>query len=109
MQNISPRKVAAVIVMARELSRAEGELRGLIDRMDEEEQAALVAVMWIGRGAFDAEDWDEAYGTAVAEATTPTADYLIGTPHLANNLEAGLEAFGYDATGEEDDLMRRGA
>ena len=54
MQNISPRKVAAVIVMARELSRAEGELRGLIDRMDEEEQAALVAVMWIGRGAFDA-------------------------------------------------------
>ena len=43
MQNISPRKVAAVIVMARELSRAEGELRGLIDRMDEEEQAALVA------------------------------------------------------------------
>ncbi|BBU53984.1 MULTISPECIES: DUF3775 domain-containing protein [Mameliella] len=109
MQNISPRKVAAVIVMARELSRAEGELRGLIDRMDEEEQAALVAVMWIGRGAFDAEDWDEAYGTAVAEATTPTADYLIGTPHLADNLEAGLEAFGYDATGEEDDLMRRGA
>ncbi|WP_167647996.1 DUF3775 domain-containing protein [Mameliella alba] len=109
MQNISPRKVAAVIVMARELSRAEGELRGLIDRMDEEEQAALVAVMWIGRGAFDVEDWDEAYGTAVAEATTPTADYLIGTPHLADNLEAGLEAFGYDATGEEDDLMRRGA
>lgn len=109
MQNISPRKVAAVIVMARELSRAEGELRGLIDRMDEEEQAALVAVMWIGRGAFDAEDWDEAYGTAVAEATTPTADYLIGTPHLADNLEAGLEAFGFDATGEEDDLMRRGA
>ncbi|WP_305970228.1 MULTISPECIES: DUF3775 domain-containing protein [unclassified Mameliella] len=109
MQNISPRKVAAVIVMARELSRAEGELRGLIDRMDEEEQAALVAVMWIGRGAFDADDWDEAYGTAQAEATTPTADYLIGTPHLADNLEAGLEAFGYDATGEEDDLLRRGA
>ena len=109
MQNISPRKVAAVIVMARELSRAEGELRGLIDRMDEEEQAAPVAVMWVGRGAFDAEDWDEAYQTARAEATTPTADYLIGTPHLADNLESGLEAFGFDATGEEDDLMRRGA
>ncbi len=109
MQNISPRKVAAVIVMARELGRAEGELRGLIDRMDEEEQAALVALMWVGRGAFEPEDWQEAYDTALSEATTPTADYLIGTPHLSDNLESGLEAFGYDATGEEDDVLGRGA
>lgn len=109
MENISPNKVAAVTLMARELGRAEGELRGLIDRMGEEEQAALVAVMWVGRGAFEPEDWAEAYATALAEATTPTADYLIGTPHLADNLEAGLEAFGFDATGEEDDLLRRGA
>ena len=108
MQNISPRQVAAVIVMARELSRAEGELRGLIDRMGEEEQAALVAVMWVGRGAFDAEDWAEAYETALSEATTPTADYLIGTPHLADNLEAGLDAYGYDTTGEEDEVLGHG-
>jgi hypothetical protein len=102
MDQISVRKVAAVIVMARELDRAEPELRGLVDRMDEEEQAALVAVMWIGRGAFEAEEWDEAFSTAYAEATTPTADYLIGTPHLADNLEAGLEALGYDAMHEEE-------
>ena len=58
MEKISAEKVAAVILMSRELERAEGELRGFIDRMDEEEQAALVAVMWIGRGAFDADEWD---------------------------------------------------
>ncbi|MFW2544119.1 DUF3775 domain-containing protein [Primorskyibacter sp. 2E107] len=105
MDKISVRKVAAVIVMARELSRAEGELRALIDRMDEEEQAALVAVMWIGRGAFEPEEWADAYATAYAEASTPTADYLIGTPHLADNLEAGLEALGFDAQDEEDAVM----
>ena len=105
MDQISVRKVAAVIVMARELTRAEGELRALIDRMDEEEQAALTAVMWIGRGSFEAEEWDEAFSTAYAEASTPTADYLIGTPHLADNLEAGLEALGYDALDEEDAVM----
>ena len=105
MEQISVRKVAAVIVMARELHRAEGELRGLIDRMDEEEQAALVAVMWIGRGVFEAGDWQEAFETAYAEATTPTADYLIGTPHLADNLEAGLDALGYDVSDEEDAVM----
>ena len=105
MEKISVRQVAAVIVMARELSRAEGELRALIDRMDEEAQAALTAVMWIGRGAFEAEEWDDAYRTAYAEASTPTADYLIGTPHLADNLEAGLEALGYDVADEEDAVL----
>ncbi|KUF10109.1 DUF3775 domain-containing protein [Pseudoponticoccus marisrubri] len=109
MEQISVRKVAAVIVMARELARAEGELRGFIDRMNEEEQAALVALMWIGRGAFEPEEWDEAYATAVAEASTPTADYLIGTPHLSDNLENGLEALGYDSSEEEDALLTRGA
>lgn len=105
MEHITVDKVAAVIVMARELGRAEGEMRGFIDRMDEEEQAALVTVMWIGRGAFDVDDWDEAFATAMNEATTPTADYLIGTPHLADHLESGLEALGISATDEENQLM----
>jgi hypothetical protein len=105
MDKISVRKIATIIVMARELGRAEGELRALIDRMDEEEQAALVAIMWIGRGAFEAEDLQDAYRTAFAEASTPTADYLIGTPHLPDHLEAGLEALGYDVQDEEDEVM----
>lgn len=105
MEHISANKVAAVIVMARELDRAEGEMRGFVDRMDEEEQAALVAVMWIGRGAFEVDEWHEAFRTAINEATTPTADYLIGTPHLADNLEAGLDALGISAIDEENKLM----
>ena len=105
LEIISPRKVAQVILMARELDRAEGELRGFIDRLTEEEQAALVAIMWVGRDSFDAEDWEEAYETAVSEATTPTADYLIGTPHLAENLENGLEAFGVPVSDAEGELL----
>lgn len=105
MDKISVRKVAAVIVMARELDRAEGELRAFIDRMDEEEQAALTTIMWIGRGAFEVDEWDEAYKTAVHEATTPTADYLIGTPHVSDHLEAGLDALGISAVDEENQLM----
>lgn len=105
MNHISANKVAAVIVMARELDRAEGEMRAFIDRMDEEEQAELVTIMWIGRGAFEVEDWNEAFQTAINEATTPTADYLIGTPHLADHLEAGLDALGISAIDEENQLM----
>lgn len=102
---ISPRKVAQVAMMARELDRAEDEMRAFIERMSEDEQAELVAVMWIGRESFFAEDWDEALATAKTEASTPCADYLIGTPHLADNLENGLEALGISSEDVENDLM----
>ncbi|MFP4274608.1 MAG: DUF3775 domain-containing protein [Paracoccaceae bacterium] len=105
MENISPHQVAQVILWARELDRAEPELRAFIERMDEDEQAELVALMWVGRGAYESEEFDEAVATARAEATTPTADYLIGTPHLPDHLESGLDAFGISATDAEDDLM----
>ena len=103
--DISPRKVAQVAMMARELGRAEGELRAFVERMSEDEQAELVAIMWIGRESFFAEDWDEAVATAKTEATTPCADYLIGTPHLSDNLENGLEALGISTEDIENDLM----
>jgi uncharacterized protein DUF3775 len=102
---ISARKVAQVAVMARELGRAEGELRAFVDRMGEDEQAELVAIMWIGRESFFAEDWEEAVATAKSEASTPCADYLIGTPHLSDHLENGLDALGISAQDVEDDLM----
>ena len=102
---ISPRKVAQVAVMARELDRAEGELRAFIDRMSEDEQVELVAIMWIGRESFFAEDLAEAVATARAEASTPCADYLIGTPHLSDHLENGLEALGISVEDVESDLL----
>ncbi|MEM9757045.1 MAG: DUF3775 domain-containing protein [Pseudomonadota bacterium] len=105
MLAISTQKVAQIILMRHELSRAEGELRGVIEALNEDEAAELVAVMWIGRGAFEAEEIAEAIATARAEATTPTADYLLGTPHLADHLEAGLEALGIDVSAAEDDAM----
>ncbi|MEY8830755.1 DUF3775 domain-containing protein [Sedimentitalea sp. XS_ASV28] len=105
MLEISPRKVAQVILMSRELHRAEGELRAFIDRLSEDEQAELVAIMWIGRESFDAEDLNDAIATAKAEASIPCADYLLGSPHLSDHLENGLDALGISATAAEDDLM----
>lgn len=108
MLEISTYKIAQVVLMARELDRAEGELRAFIDRMTEDEQASLVAVMWIGRDSFDADDLEEAIETARTEATIPTADYLLGTPHLSDHLENGLDALGLSAQDDEDDLIRGG-
>ena len=97
--------LAQVVLMGRELDRAERELRPVIERLARDEQAELVAIMWIGRGSFEPEDLAEAVVTAKREASTPTADYLIGTPHMSDHLENGLEALGISASDEEDDLM----
>lgn len=105
MLEISTGKVAQVVLMGRELGRAEGELRAFIDRMTEDEQAELVAIMWIGRDSFDVSDIAEAIATARSEASTPCADYLIGTPHMSDHLENGLDALGISATDAEDELM----
>ncbi|SFK93885.1 DUF3775 domain-containing protein [Shimia haliotis] len=108
MLEISPWKVAQVVLMSRELNRAEGELRGFIERLNEDEQASLVAVMWIGRDAFAADELADAINTAKTENTTPTADYLLGSPHLSDHLESGMEELGLSLSDEEDDLIRRG-
>lgn len=105
MLDISKGQIAQIILMGRELVRAEAELRGMIDRLNEDAQAELVAIMWIGRGSFEPEDLIEAVVTAKREASTPTADYLIGTPHMSDHLENGLDALGISASNEEDELM----
>ncbi|WP_299694366.1 DUF3775 domain-containing protein [uncultured Tateyamaria sp.] len=97
--------VAQIVLMGRELDRAEGELRGVIDRLGIDEQAALVAVMWVGRGAFEAAEWQVALDTAAAEATTPCADYILGTPHFTDHLEAGMEALGEQLGENEGGLI----
>jgi len=130
MLQISPRRVAHVIIRAREIDAkvgrwdfpgdasdaesileargsdaTEGELRAFISGMNDDEKASLVALMWIGRGTFEPEDVAEAMETARAEASTPTEDYLLGSPHLPDHLEDGLEKMGYSATDEEDELL----
>jgi hypothetical protein len=104
MLEISTDKVAEVIILARELDRAEAEFDAFVGRLGPEEQASLVALMWIGRGSYEPEDLAEAKAHAEAEATTPTADYLKGSPHLADHLENGLDALGIAARDAEDDL-----
>lgn len=109
MLDITADKIAFVIILARSLnqdSRGEAELRSFVADLNDDEQAALTAVMWIGRGAFEADDLEEAVATAHREKTTPTEDYLLGTPHLADHLEAGMDALGLSPEDAEDDLLK---
>jgi hypothetical protein len=103
--DISLSKVAQVVLFAHEIDRAEGELRAFIDGLNEDEQVELVALAWIGRGSFDATEWDEAVATARQEKVTPTENYLLGMPHVADHLETGAELMGFDLSNAEEDLL----
>jgi hypothetical protein len=70
------------------------ELREAIAEMNEDEQAALIALAWIGRGEFDISEWDEALRTAKERNLRNAEDYLVGMPLLGDYLEEGLAAFG---------------
>jgi hypothetical protein len=74
------------------------EIASFIDAMDDDEQAELVALTWVGRGEFGADDWDEAVRQARARREGSTSAYLLGIPLLASYLENGLAEFGENCT-----------
>lgn len=72
----------------------EEELRELINDLNVDEAAELIALAWVGRGDYDASEWAEAVTAARERANRRTAKYLLGMPLLADLLEEGLEAIG---------------
>jgi hypothetical protein len=128
---ISPAKVGFVIVKSREIAAkvaawddgatsdhdadsilesftddaTQDELTGFIRDLNEDEQASLVALAWIGRGSFGPEELEEALATARAERTNRTHEYLLGMPLLPDYLEEALERLGYSVEDAEDDAL----
>ncbi len=130
MLDIAPEKVAQVIVLARELDGKvgawdndldendpdsilemrgndplEAELRGFIADMNVDEQVSLVALMWVGRGTYEPEDWEEALDTARSERVNKTENYLLGVPMLSDYLEEGLDKMGVSVEDAEEGIL----
>lgn len=69
------------------------ELTDMINDLDPDQQMALVALMWVGRGDFSLDEWDDALSQARESWTNHTAEYLVSTPLLADYLGEGLQQF----------------
>ncbi len=121
MPDINPAKVCFVIEMSRELfsedvgigsdasnpsddderivltganNAVRRELVEFIRDLDVDEAAALVALAWIGRGDFEADDWNSAVAAANERREGPTWKYLLGMTLLPDYLQDALLAFG---------------
>lgn len=72
----------------------EASLRQFIEELNEDEQASLIALAWIGRGDYGSEDWDEARALAAERNQSDTASYLTDMEMLGDLLAEGVAAFG---------------
>jgi hypothetical protein len=70
------------------------ELSTFIRGLNVDEQIDLVALMWLGRGDGDLDNWRDLRAEAERAHNNRTASYLIGTPMLADYLEEALSQFG---------------
>ena len=77
----------------------EEEVSSLLDDLNEDELYEVLALALVGRGTFDASEWDEALETAGEDNAQGAIDQLMDIPMLAGYLDAGLAAFDLSCEG----------
>ena len=74
---------------------SEEMLTDYIDELNEEQQVALIALAWVGRGDHEPEEWAEALKLATERNARGSASaYLSGMEGLGDLLSEGVGAFG---------------
>jgi hypothetical protein len=71
------------------------ELIEELEGLDADQQAELVALLWLGRGDAEPEDWENLVKLAEERHETETGSYLLDHPLLAEYWAEGLDQLGY--------------
>jgi hypothetical protein len=77
----------------------EEEMRAALDDLADDQLAETLALAWVGRGTYDATEWDDAFAEANDTDPESSIDELMDMPLLASHLEAGLAAFDFSCDG----------
>ncbi|MES1201187.1 MAG: DUF3775 domain-containing protein [Pseudomonadota bacterium] len=77
------------------------ELAAAIRSLNADGQATLVALAWLGRDDYDADEWEDALAQARDRDEGPAARYLMGIPLLGDLIEDGAEKLGISLTEDE--------
>jgi hypothetical protein len=73
----------------------EETLASFIDELNEDEQAALIALAWTGRGDYGPDEWEEALRLAAERNIGRDAGtYLVNMEMVGDLLAEGVAAFG---------------
>ena len=90
----------ALSALEDELNTAvEEEVQALLDDLADDQLAETVALAWVGRGTYDATEWDDAFSEASDLNADERVDEMLDMPLLASYLDAGLAAFDFSCEG----------
>jgi hypothetical protein len=90
----------ALSTLEDELNTAvEEEVTAMLDDLADDQLAETVALAWVGRGTYDASEWDDAFTEAGELDADERIDELLDMPLLASHLDAGLAAFDFSCEG----------
>jgi hypothetical protein len=78
------------------------EAAAMIDVLNVDEQAELVALTFIGRGDFEAAELEAAVREAKSQATGPASRFLFAMEQFPDHLENGLDAWEAWRAGQPD-------
>ncbi len=81
------------------------EITAFIDALGDDEKADLVALMQLGRGDREIDEWQALRDEALREQIDQTTDYLLGQPLVSDYLEEGLAQFGFSCAEFEIDRL----
>ncbi|HKI73649.1 MAG TPA: DUF3775 domain-containing protein [Pseudomonadales bacterium] len=71
------------------------EFSAIVRDLEPDQQQEVVALLWLGRGDYSEDEWDDAVAMARDSWNLRTAEYLIAHPILPDYLAEGLILLGY--------------
>lgn len=84
------------LVEEHEYDVAYQELKGALESLSRDELNCVVALVWLGRGTFELDEFEDALAEASELDSARITDYLIGTPLLPEYLEEGMTRIGIE-------------
>jgi len=84
------------LVEEHEYDLAYQELKGALESLSRDELNCVVALVWLGRGTYDQDEFEDALSEASELDPARIPDYLIGTPLLPEYLEEGMTKMGLE-------------
>lgn len=63
--------------------------------LEPDQKVDLLALMYVGRGDFNLDEWTEARKAAKQNIRSHLTEYLFSKPFIADYLEEGLQQLGY--------------
>jgi hypothetical protein len=73
------------------------EMGTVIHDLNDDEQRDLIALIWLGRGDFSLDEWEEARTAAADLGRQRVPRYVAGIPLVSTYLEDGLSCFNLTA------------